>query len=260
MIDKRHLELIQGEIDGENSAADSEALRQEFASNPEYRAIYEDLKRVSDFLQQAKQVEPPAGLREKIIRAVAPARPAVPARPRPDAAPASPGWLSWLTPRTAGAFAMGLLVAFGAMSLQKFSDGADLDTTQLVGTMTRPAGPGSASGDQIELALDGLAGSVSLDRQGPYLVVEFDLESARTAEMVAVFEGAGAGFSGLVQRRGEASSIAAGGREISVSGGGEQQYALLLNNPDNGAVSLALKFFVEGRLVHEAGLEYAGSE
>jgi hypothetical protein len=260
MIDKRHLELIQGEIDGENSAADSEALRQELASNPEYRAIYDDLKRVSGFLQQAKPVEPPAGLREQIIRAVAPARLAGPARHRPDPVPAGSGWLSWLNPRYAAAFAMGLLVAFGAVSLQKFSDGAGMDTTQLVGTMARPAGSESAPGNHIKLALDGLAGSVNLDRQGPYLVVEFDLDSARTAEMVAVFEGAGTGFSGLVQRRGEASSIAAGGREITVSGGGEQQYALLLNNPDNGAVSVDLKFFVEGSLVHEAGLEYAGSE
>lgn len=259
MIDKRHLELIQGEIDGENSAADSEALRKELATHPEYRAVYEDLRRVSAFLQQAGSVEPPAGLREQIIRAVAPARPVGAGRER-KTSPAGSDWLSWLTPRYAAAFAMGLLVAFGAVSLQKFSGGADMDATQLVGTMTRPAETGSGPGDHIELALDGLAGRVHLDRQGPYLVVEFDLDAAASAEMVAVVEGAGTGFSGLVQRRGEASSIAAAGREISVSGGGEQQYAILLNNPDNVAVSVDLKFYLEGRLVHEAGLEYAESE
>lgn len=259
MIDKRQLELIQGEIDGENSAAESEALRQELASNPECQVIYEDLRRVSDFLQQARPVEPPAGLRQQIIRAVTPAKLAGPAPDR-RASRAGPDWLAWLTPRYAAAFAMGLLVAFGAVSLQKFSDGADLDATQLVGTMTRPAGSGSGAGGQVELALDGLAGSVNLDRQGPYLVMEFDLDSAGSAEMVAVFEGPGTGFSGLVQRRGEASAIAAGGRQISVAGGGEQQYALLLNNPENAAVTVDLKFFLEGRLVHEAGLEYAGSE
>jgi hypothetical protein len=259
MIDKRQLELVQGEIDGENSAAESEALRQELASNPECRAIYEDLKRVSEFLQQARPVEPPAGLREQILRAVAPA-PARPAPGRRARAQHGAGWLAWLTPRTAAAFAMGLLVAFGALSLQKFSGSGVLDADQLVGTMTRPSVSRSAPADQLRIDLDGLSGSVGLERQGPYLVVEFDLDAASSSEMVALFDGPGASFSGLVQRRGEAGAIAAAGREISVSGGGEQQYALFLNNRDDSPVSLELRFFMEGRLVHEAGLEYAGSE
>ena len=257
MIDKRQLELVQGEIDGENSAAESVALRQELASNPECKAVYEDLKRVTEFLQQARPVEPPAGLREKILRSVEPA----PARPgRRAGAQDGAGWLAWLTPRTAAAFAMGLLVAFGAVSLQKFSGSGALDADQLVGTMTRPSVSRSAPADRIRIELDGLSGSVGVEPQGQYLVVEFDLEAARAAEMVAVFDGAGASFSGLVQRRGKPGAIAAAGREISVTGDGEQQYALFLNNRDDSPVSLELKFYLDGRLVHEAGLEYAGSE
>ena len=135
MIDERHLELIHGEIDGENSAEESRELHQALDSSTECRALYEDLRRVADLLQDAKPVEPPRQLRARIVDALVDALPA-----RAAAAgtrPCRSGMAVHAHARIRRAFAMGLLVAFGAVSVQRWAGDADLDISQLAGTMTQ---------------------------------------------------------------------------------------------------------------------------
>ena len=248
MIDQRHLELIHGEIDGENSAEESRELQQALESSAECRALYEDLRRVADLLQDAKPVEPPRQLRARIVDAW------VDAQPRPAPGRVGRGWLSMLTPGYAGAFAMGLLVAFGAVSMQRWAGDADLDISQLAGTMTQH----EAASPRLLIDLDEISGSVVIRDQDPLLMVEFDLNSTGIVDVVVTFDGADARFNGLAQRQGEALAVTAEGSRVLIKNQGEQQLALFLSNPRNGAMSLDLGFYIDGQLIHEAGLDYVG--
>lgn len=254
MIDERHLELIHGEIDGENSAEESRELHQALDSSTECRALYEDLRRVSDLLQTAKPVEPPRQLRARIVDALVDALPQSQSRPAPGRV--GRGWLPMLTPGYAGAFAMGLLVAFGAVSVQRWAGDAELDMSQLAGTMTQH----EAASQRLLIDLDEISGSVVIRDQDPLLMVEFDLNSTGIVDVVATFDGADARFNGLAQRQGEALAVTAEGSKVLIKNQGEQQLALFLSNPRNGAMSLDLGFYIDGRLIHQAGLDYAGQQ
>lgn len=252
MIDERHLELIHGEIDGENSAEESRELHQALDSSIECRALYEDLRRVSDLLQEAKPVEPPRQLRARIVDALPQPHP----QPRPAPGRVGRGWLSMLTPGYAGAFAMGLVVAFGAVSVQRWAGDAELDMSQLAGTMTQH----EAASQRLLIDLDEISGSIVIRDQDPLLMVEFDLNSTGIVDVVATFDGADARFNGLAQRQGEALAVTAEGSKVLIKNQGEQQLALFLSNPRNGAMSLDLGFYIDGRLIHQAGLDYAGQQ
>ncbi len=258
MIDERHLELIHGEIDGENSAGESRELNRALDSSTECRALYEDMRRVADLLQEAKPVEPPRQLRAQIVGALANTLPH--AQPRPASGRAGLGWLSMLRPRYAAAFAMGLLVAFGTVSVQRWAGDAELDVSQLTGTMTQHQALGQATPQRLVIDLEEISGSVVIRDQDPLLMVEFDLSSAGIVEVVAAFDGSDARFNGLAQRQGEALSVTAEGSRVSIKNQGEQQLALFLSNPRNGAMNLELGFYIDGRLIHQADLNHAGRQ
>ena len=75
----------------------------------------------------------------------------------------------------------------------------------------------------------------------------------------SAFDGADARFNGLAQRQGEALAVTAEGSRVSIKNQGEQQLALFLSNPRNGAMSLDLGFYIDGQLIHEAGLDSCGA-
>ncbi|MGI9263650.1 MAG: anti-sigma factor [Gammaproteobacteria bacterium] len=260
MIDERHLELIHAEIDGEISPSDKELLRQHMKSNPESRAVYEDLASISDLLTQAEIVEPPPQLRQEILRSIPIQRQAS----RRENRSYGLFGLDWLSPanfRLAGAFATGALVVMAAVSLESWTDTSSLQMSDLVGTMTRHEPlTGMAATDRISVDLDQLAGSVSLQRSNSFLVVDFDLQSTRAVEVVASFEGSDAQFSGIAKLQNGPTTVTVGDRRISLINEGKQQYAVLLDNAGDSAANIDLEFFVDGRLIHEDGLSYLKTE
>lgn len=256
MIDQRHLELIHAQIDGEISASNKELLRKHMELNPESREVYEELVSLSELLGQAEVVEPPPQLRAKILGAVPIQRQA--------SRPTGPGkgWLGldWLSPanfRLAGAFASGALVVMAAVSLDSWTDRSSLQMSDLVGTMTRHEPLSAmAAADRINIDLDQLAGSVSLQRNSSFLVVEFDLRSTQAVEVVASFEESDAQFSGIAQLKNGPTSVTSDGQSISLINKGKQQYAVFLDNTGNATANIELMFFVDGKLIHQDGLSF----
>ncbi len=78
MIDRKTIALINGEVDGENSAEESETLRKILAQDPEAKKLLEDLKKLERNISSISSVDPPASLKQSVMRAVqekhAPAR------------------------------------------------------------------------------------------------------------------------------------------------------------------------------------------
>jgi hypothetical protein len=70
MIDPRHDDLLEREIDGENSPEESAALRELIARRPEIAARYEQLAKLAQTLERVKRVEPPTGLVDEVLRRI----------------------------------------------------------------------------------------------------------------------------------------------------------------------------------------------
>src|SRR5512135_2329165 len=70
MLDEKTFELLNAEIDGTLSATDRAELSRRLLESPELRALRDDLRRACAELDRLPRVEPPAGLREKILAAL----------------------------------------------------------------------------------------------------------------------------------------------------------------------------------------------
>jgi len=70
MIDRRTIELINGEVDGVNTPEESVILQTAVAGNPEARALLEDLKKLERNFSSLPAVPPPEGLKKGIMRSL----------------------------------------------------------------------------------------------------------------------------------------------------------------------------------------------
>ncbi|HET7779968.1 MAG TPA: hypothetical protein VFL07_15575, partial [Rudaea sp.] len=85
MIDARTIELINAEIDGELDAATRAELETALRTNPEARALHEDLVRMAAALQGMSPVSIPGQLHEHLAAAIA-------SSPISSAPQARPSW------------------------------------------------------------------------------------------------------------------------------------------------------------------------
>jgi len=110
MIEKRYIELINGEIDGVNTPEESSELRRYLEAHPEAQRYYDELSDIGRTFAEMKDLDPPKELRESILGSVARRR------PRPQRESYLAGILDRLMPqarpRYAFAFVTGVLVGF----------------------------------------------------------------------------------------------------------------------------------------------------
>lgn len=118
-------DLVQRALEGDLTPAERASLEARLASDPVTRGRYDELSRAFEALGAARLAEPPAGLRDEVMRAVRGAAPAwAPASaragraepaPRPVVAPRRPAftWLRIALPVAAGAVAA--VVLFGGL-------------------------------------------------------------------------------------------------------------------------------------------------
>lgn len=176
-----HDDLMQGEIDGVNSAADSSRLRELLSASPDLEARYVALRNVSDLLGRAERLEPPAGFADGVMSAVR--------RPAPTR-PARPGWRdllrSVLSPAPLAACACTLLlgVVVGGLlppdsRLFSGSERAALSGTAV--SSGRLAGAGTL--DRKVLALNGVRGEAVIRNDAGLLVVDLDLDTTRPVDV-----------------------------------------------------------------------------
>ena len=70
MIDERYMELINKELDGVNSEAESKELEQVLSENGEALQYYDELLRAASALKRVEQVEPPSFLKTHILNSI----------------------------------------------------------------------------------------------------------------------------------------------------------------------------------------------
>ena len=70
MIDERHIELINRELDGLNTESESKELEEFLSENDEALKYYDELLRTASALKRVEQVEPPSFLKTHILNSI----------------------------------------------------------------------------------------------------------------------------------------------------------------------------------------------
>jgi anti-sigma factor RsiW len=229
MIDEKYIELIQAEVDGELPEQHRADLSRFLLTNPEARALRDELRQVCATLGRVPAVEPPQGLRESILAAIPGATAA--RTPRRSSATRFQYF------RVAAAFAGGLLVSAIAFQVGAGRQAA-FDVSEVAGTLaSQDPVARSSPVDTASVSLEQVSGTVSLFRSATMRVVEFDLAVRQPLEVVVVHDGQQARFSGLAP----ASS--------------NQRYALVLEGAGKAGSPVEIRFLASGAEIHRDVLE-----
>ncbi|HOB54454.1 MAG TPA: hypothetical protein PK176_16545 [Acidobacteriota bacterium] len=170
MADHTIDDLMQREIDGANSAADTARLQEILSRDEAARARYEELAALAAALARVAPVPPPPGLKEDILAAL-------PAGRYPTAAR---GWLWTAVPLRPAvqlglALALGLALGFVASLLVTGGPSAEVGLDTVAGTLIEPSARGFRPVIEAEVALPALGGRARLSRSPTYLAVGLEL-------------------------------------------------------------------------------------
>ncbi len=196
MIDERLRELMNGEIDGENSAEESRELREALGSDEEARRYFDDLAELGRRFESAGGIDPPPALRRRILesttRVEAAGTPGVSTPSRPARRSLADSLREAFTPRLAYAFAAG--VAVGAILLVVVSgpgrEATRVSPEDVRGTMAPRGGGLSESPGYIELDLPAAEGSGSVSYSPDEIRLDVSLLTYEDVSVVLTFEGA----------------------------------------------------------------------
>jgi hypothetical protein len=251
-IEQKYIDLINADIDGEISASDKAELRTFLDENAEGQALHTELSSLSATLHGVESEEPPPHLRHVIMNSVKPARTKEKDR----------GFLRILfaTPavKYSVTFAAGVFLTLSIVNSNQISDRAFDDVTGLVGTVAEPID--AAVANSISVTKPDLAGTVSLRNKDSMLILDFDLVAKNHIDIEANYTDRSIWFNGFAQLESEGTTISAETGRIRMGMDGKRRYAVYLYNHSNRSTTVNLRFLADGKVVHEASLDYTPAQ
>lgn len=253
-IEAKFIELINAEVDGEISKTDRAELEAFLAVSEEGRALHADVSALAAGLDRLPSLEPPAHLKHLVMNA----RAGRATPPTPNGG--HPGFISRLlaTPALgyAGTFAAGVIFTLVLVSSGQISRGAFDDVTGLVGTIADEDFTVPVHG-RVTVNKPQVAGTVTLRSTGPILIIDFNLSSRESVEVVAGYADRTIWFNGFAQLESSGTSVAATEGEVSLTVDGERRYAIYLHNPGKRPATINIEFRTGEQVLHRAALDYA---
>lgn len=251
-IDQKYIDLINADLDGEISDGDRTELQAFLSQSAEGRGLHDELASLAATLDTVEALEPPPHLRYVIMDAV---------KPLPVATK-RPGFMQTLfaTPAVgyAATFAAGVLLTLGLVNSGQISIRAFDDVTGLVGSVADPVATDTVS--TIAIDETSVAGTVSLRSSGSMLILDFDLVAAERIEIEADYTDKTIWFNGFAQLESSGTTVSADPGRVSLAMQGKRRYAVYLQNEGGRKTTVNLRFKADGKIVHEASLNYASTK
>lgn len=249
-IEQKFTDLINADIDGDISEAEKAELQAFLSDNADGRALRDELAALSDALDGVEQEAPPPYMRHIIMNSVPPTQ----------GKEESPGFLQILfaTPalKYSVTFAAGVFLTLSMLSSNQISHRTFDAVTGLVGTVAEPVETTFAH--SISLSETDIAGTVSLRSAGSIIILDFDLVSADQIEVQADYTDKTIWFNGFAQLESEGTTVSAETGQVRLRmEEGKRRYAVYLQNKGARNTTINLRFLADGRVVHQAKLDYA---
>ena len=251
-IDEKYIALINADIDGDIQPDEKTELEAFLAESEAGRALREELRSLCSTLDAADMLDAPPHLRHVIMNSLP--------SPKPQSSPVAeaPGfWYSLLAVpalRYTAAFAAGVIMAVAIVDSGQVQQSAFNEVTGLVGTMSDASDIAPVASTVIHKAA--VAGTITLRRADPILIIDFDLSTNGPIDIVATYDDRSVWFNGFAQLESTGTSISADGGQIRIQVDGKRRYAVYLHNSGSRKLSINLQFFSNGEPVHQAVLEY----
>lgn len=232
MLDDRVLYLINADIDGELGPGEQSELAAILEQSAEARALRAEWLRLANTLEALPPAEPPPELAADILARVR--------LPQGRGRLSLAGFWERLQPvPVAAGFAAGALLTLGVAEWAG-QNGAPADVASMVGTMVaNPDAAGPARHSKLALSGPDFSGTVAMGEQGSFVVLEFVIESAGSAEIFVDLADTGLRFGGIAHEWAEGPSAS---EQLQVSGGtvrvvnqGRQSFSMFLSRTASGA-------------------------
>jgi hypothetical protein len=252
VMDRRHTELMNAEIDGVNSLGASRELREYLDANPDARRHFEELKEVGRVLREAETVSPPPALKGAIMRAVAARRSGKTGlgffdRIRESLSP-SPRM------RLACAFAGGIAVGLGLFALLSVTLPQMLpgDAASLYGTV----GGGErcfVAADPVSFDVPGASGRASVRYCAETVTLELSLSSESEVVVVLSYDER-VDFDGLRALQAGDHAIRVTGHRAELTHAGTRDYDLSFTDYSESHLPMRMSVLEAGRTVFESSV------
>ena len=248
-IDEKYTALINADIDGDIQADEQAELEAFLAESEAGRALQAELRDLCSTLDDAEMLDPPPHMKHVVMNSLRNSPPET----------ESAGFLQsmFAVPalRYAATFAAGVVMAIAIVDSGQVQQSAFNDVTGLVGTMSDVSDM-ATSVDSTIIHKAEVAGSVTLRRADPILIIDFDLSTKGPIDIVATYDDKTVWFNGFAQLESTGTSISTDGNQVRIQFEGKRRYAVYLHNPGSRNLSINIQFFAKGEPVHQAVLEY----
>lgn len=245
----KYLELMHAELDGEATDKELTALREYLASHPEGQNDRAELVKLADILNQVEEVETPEDLHGSIMAALVPRRPV-----REIGTWKSRSRFRIPLIRYGYALAAGLLLG-AALTGVAFRSLSPAEKSDVYGTLAvRENATHYVAVGQMKLDSPDLGGSVELSRSGSNSMIVFNLQARQAVEVEVRFEGSQTGLRSFDQQPGATQSFEAKEGGISFQSKGQQRSTVILTSEMEAPLTLDLRFYVDGKLIHQGRL------
>jgi hypothetical protein len=257
MIDKKHLRLMNQELDGANSADESRSLKEYLAGSEEARTRYRELGAVMDLFRSDQGPAPTPDFKAKILDDIG--KKAGPLGEKRDREVSAGGF--WMRAAALGPmrlkyglfFALGLCV--GLLLLFVFKNrsiDSGLDARQLVGTVMdaknmRPV-------ENLRLDREGVSQELSLSYGDGRLAAEVRGNAAKDVEIVFTFDRDDLSFYTFRQSAGDNGGINIEPGRFTVRTAGPHGFGVMFNVKAGLPVSLKVQVFASSMAVFEKSL------
>lgn len=227
MIDPHLQRLANQAVDGELSPEARAELDALLESSPEAREYYQALQQCVDVLENTPAVEPPEGLRSKILAGTA-----LPA-PRTRIGQQLFGWLG-AVPQPAAmflTFITGALLTAGVLGIATDSR-LTVNPDQLMGTMASAERSALKKGSsRLPIAAKQVEGQATLSALDGLWIVSFALRTDEAVEVDLALDGRPMAFRGFT-RAGEGASLThESDSRITVATNGQSRFSVALQAP-----------------------------
>lgn len=267
MMKDKQITAMNRELDGMNSPEESTELENSLGSDPEARAYYEDLTRLSTMLSEIKEVDPPRELKAGIMRAIEPVPAAAPPEAHDVHVPAESGIYDGFLNNFLGAFrgrwtyaiTFSAGIAAGILGFTAFGDG--LSTTSMEGlTGTMAPLQGFVTVDKQDFNQAGVSGSVETQYAADHLVATIEVKSAKDLDIVIEFDGKVLHPLGFQQSSPHPMGVTMESDQVRLLHRGQNTYTFTLGYPVRTPSEVHVKFYSGGFLFQKTLKTLPGNE
>lgn len=258
MIEDKLLRLMNQELDGANTAADSRALSESLVGNAEARTLFNELRTAMALVRGIPGLEPGPDFKRKVLDDIR--RNAGPAAAKREADMADRGFrpkrlaFASLKLKYVLFFALGLCLGMLLLFVFKYRSGdGGLDARQLVGTVAdtkalRPV-------DNLKLDREGVASQELAFRSGGgRLEVDVRGTAAKSVEIVFTFDPAVLSLDAFRQSAGEPAGVDLGPGRLAVRTAGAHGFLAAFKAGAGLPASLQYQVFDSGAVVFDKTL------